>query len=78
MPTDYPKLWLSQWKVRIAYSGDNVEYVGEARAGIATSAVGWRIKKMTYSGSNVTQVDWADGNTNFDNIWDDRTDYTYS
>jgi len=80
MPKQFEKLWLSQWKVRIAYvSGtSNVEYVGEAKPGTATDATGWRIKKLTYSGNNVTQVNCADGNRNNDNIWDSRTDYTYS
>ena len=66
-------------KQRIAYTaGGLTEYVGEAAPGTATSAAGWRIKKLTYSGSSVTQIDYADGNANFDNIWDNRATYTYS
>ena len=64
----------------IAYdSNDRPEYVGEANPGTATSASSWRIKKIAYdTNGNVTSVKWADGNSNFDNVWDNRTSYTYS
>jgi len=79
MTKEFERLWLSQWKTRIAYDASgNAEYVGEAKPGTATSATGWRIKKITYDASNnATQINWADSNTNMDNIWDSRTDYTY-
>lgn len=79
MPKEFEKLWLSQWKIRIEYSDSNAIYVGEAKPGIGTDETGWRIKKITYDvNDNPTQINWADGNTNFDNIWDNRTTYTYS
>jgi len=61
-------------------ASNNPIYVGEALPGIATSATGWRIKKITYDASNnPTNVEWADGNTNFDNIMDNYLlGYTYS
>ena len=52
-------------------------YIGEADAGSARSAAVWRIRRVTESGQDV-DIEWADGNTDFDNIWDDRTTYTYS
>lgn len=51
-------------------------YQGWAAVGTATSAAGWRIRKITKTG-NVTSITWADSNANFDNIWDDRTGLTY-
>lgn len=62
------------------YDGSgNLIYKGEARAGTATSTAKWRIRKYTYSGSNLTAVAFADGNDAFDNVWDDRTTaYSYS
>ena len=84
MPSDYLKLMGTEWKVRIANvaSGNGVgspEYVGEANPNTATSAVGWRIKKITYdSNGNPTEVNWASGNANRDKIWDSRTTYAYS
>ena len=62
----------------VAYSGDNPEYVGWAAPGTATSASTWRIMKVTWSGSNPTNVKWADGDAKFDNVWDNRASYSYS
>ena len=80
MVMDEMNLLAIQWKMRIEYDGnDNAIYVGEAKAGTETNATGWRIKKITYDGNNnATQVDWADGNNNQDNIWDNRTSLSYS
>lgn len=54
----------------------NVVYVGYADPGTATSAASWRIKKIVTSPYPVTT--WADGNTNFDNVYDNRTSLTYT
>jgi hypothetical protein len=51
-------------------------YVGEAASGSSTSAPSWRIKRVDLS-SGVILV-WADGNSNFDNVWDNRASLTYS
>ena len=60
-------------------ASNNPIYVGETIPGSATSDSTWRIKKITYDGSNnPTDVQWADGNTNFDKIWDKRSDGTYT
>jgi len=37
----------------------------------------WRIKKMLKVGTIYT-FKFADGNSNFDNIWDDRASLTYT
>ncbi len=62
------------------YDGSgNVIYFGEALAGTATSAAGWRIKKLTYSGTgNLLTALWAGGSNTFVNIWDNRAGLTYS
>lgn len=76
----FEKWWLAQHKMRIEYdANDNPIYVGEAQAGIATDATGWRIKKITYDANdNPTQVDWADGDNNMDNKWSERSSLSYS
>lgn len=70
------------YKVRIEYTtisaSDYPLYVGKAAPGSASSAAVWQVKKLAYSGTNVTQVDWADGNDSFDNIWDNRASLAYS
>ncbi len=54
-----------------------VLYVGTAATGASESDPVWRIKSVdTSSGVTVT---WADGNSEFDNVWDDRaTGVAYS
>ena len=52
-------------------------YVGVAAIGSATSASSWQIKRLSVSGT-VTTVSWADGNSAFDNVWDDRASLSYS
>jgi len=63
---------------KIEYSGSNLLYLGEAPPGSATSAAAWRIQKYTYSGSNLTDTQYADGDEEFDNVWDDRASLSYS
>ena len=68
----------------LAIQMDEVEgeitYVGKAIPGSATSASVWQICKIDESGTNGVEliITWAEGNKNFDKIWDDRTTYTYS
>lgn len=65
--------------VKIEYSGDNAIYIGEAIPGSGTSSASWRIKKLTYSGDNVTDIKWAEGDSlTFNKNWDDRASYSYS
>lgn len=68
----------TRWTQKIAYTGDNVEYVGQAKPGTAASAASWSIKKLTYSGSNVTDIQWANSDNGFKFVWDDRATYTYA
>jgi len=66
----------------ISYDANaNAEYVGEAPAGNLAGVANpvWRIKKFTYDvNENVTSVAWADGDTDFDNIWANRAALSYS
>ncbi len=39
----------------------------------------WKICKYIWVGAQNVAIAWADGNTNYDKIWDDRdTAYTYT
>ena len=59
-------------------SGDStICYVGWAVPGVATSISQWMIKRLDESGDDLN-VDFADGNFLFDNIWDDRESLSYS
>jgi hypothetical protein len=81
MPTS---ISVFEYKQRIAYNGSSLaEYIGYARPGPGTASPGtaspiWRLCKLTYSGTNVIAIDWANGNQNYDKVWDSRTGYTYN
>ena len=65
-------------KMRAAYDGSgNLQYIGYAAPGTATSAAAWQIRKLTYSGGDVTQVDFAGSVNDYTKVWDDRTTYAY-
>lgn len=55
--------------------GATYTYIGHAEPGTATAASAWRIKRLTNSNSSVV---WADGDGDFDNVWDDRVSLVYS
>lgn len=65
------------YKTIIDEVNKNLSYVGDAIPGTVTSASLWKIRRIQTSGS-VTTVSFADGNSNFDNIWDNRASLTYS
>lgn len=65
-----------QYRKEIDDVGGTVLYIGEASPGTATSAASWRIKRITFTGDDASTV-WADGDENFDNIWDNRASLTY-
>lgn len=58
-------------------TNSSITYVGEAEPGSSTSDPVWRIKVVVETGNDIS-VEWADGNGNFDNIFDDRETINYS
>lgn len=50
-------------------------YLGKAAPGTLTSAANWQIMKISTASGTITT--WADGNSDFDNIWDNRQSLTY-
>lgn len=63
----------------IEYDGNgNAIYVGHAMPGTAKSAVGWRIKKITYDvNGNATDIAFASSSKQFLFIWNSRSSYIY-
>ena len=58
-----------------------IEYQGWAAPGTATSAGGWRIRKLTYDSSNrMSKIEWAGGRDDFNAsaTWDGRASLVYS
>lgn len=75
--------FLSGLKFRGEYTASNLIYKGVARPGTATSVAKWQICKLTYSGSDITQIDWPQdalghASEEYNFIWDNRASYTYS
>ena len=58
-------------------SDSSTWYKGWADVGTATSAASWRIQRITIS-SGTYSFDWADGDAEFDNVWDNRASLSYS
>ncbi len=61
-----------------AYSGDDLIYIGRAKPGTAKGVSQWQIRKLTYSASKVTDIQFMDGNLLFDGEWDERAGGAYS
>lgn len=64
-----------EYATRLATSG-SVTYVGKAAIGSSSASSVWQIKKIDETSGTV--ITWADGNSSFDNIWDNRASLTYS
>ncbi len=64
---------------QLAYDADtNLEYLGIAKIGSATSAEEWQIRRFTWTDNNLVTIEWTDGDFEFNNIWDNRTSLSYS
>jgi hypothetical protein len=60
---------------RIDEASATITYVGKAPVGSLTSNAVWKIFRIDESSGLV--ITYADGNTNFDNVWDSRAGLTY-
>lgn len=61
---------------RVDDTSPPITYVGKAVPGTATSSATWQIQKIDESSGVITT--WADGNSNYDNVWDLRSSLVYS
>jgi hypothetical protein len=52
-------------------------YVGEAVPGTLQATALWRIKRISIA-AGVTTIEWADGDSNFDNVFSNRASLAYS
>lgn len=63
---------------RIDFISDSILYKGEAVVGALESDAVWRIRKIVIGvDGDITEI-WADGDSNFNNIWNNRLNYSYS
>jgi len=63
-----------EYTVRLDDTG-TYTYVGQATPGTAEAAAVWQVKRITNA---TTTVLFADGNANFDNVWNNRASLSYS
>ena len=61
-------------------SGDTTYYTGWSSPGAGgTDAAVWKIRKVVVDSSgDITESGFADGNLNYDNVYDDRASLSYS
>lgn len=57
-------------------SASPITYIGLAALGSDTSQAVWQIKKIDETSG--IEITFADGNADFDNIWDNRASLTYT
>lgn len=62
---------------RVDFVNDNLLYKGEATVGTIDSHNGWRIKKITLGNDGDVTEQYANGDDNFINIWNDRLTLNY-
>lgn len=55
-----------------------ITYRGDALPGTLTSVAAWRVTRMTLQSDGDIEILYADGNDNYDNIWDNRLSLSYS
>jgi hypothetical protein len=67
----------NEFATKLDESPAGTTYVGKTPVGSATSTPSWQIMKMVETSTTLT-ITWADGDSAFDNIWDDRASLTYS
>jgi len=53
-------------------------YRGNAVPGTSTAAASWRCEEITIAVDGDVTILWADGNDNYDNIWNNRASLSYS
>lgn len=72
------------WKAfRGEYDGsNNLIYAAFAIEGSDEAERVWQLKRLTYSGTNLTAIEWPEidgkASSDFSFAWDDRATYTYS
>lgn len=67
---------MATYELKIDETDGTVFYAGQALPGSSAASAVWQIQKITL-GANSIDVVFADGNSNFDNVWDNRASLSY-
>lgn len=71
LPLDVPQA------IRLHEVDAATTFIGKGKPGSGDSAAVWQIQRLTVVGM-VILVEWAEGDDEFDNVWDDRASLSYS
>lgn len=63
---------------RIDEASATITYVGKAAVGADPADPVWRIFRMDTGTTPQTIITWADGNGDYDNVWNNRASLSYS
>jgi hypothetical protein len=74
---DSIETWAAALATRVDEASSTTTYVGKAVPGTAGGDSLWQITRISVSGT-VTTIEYADGNDNFDNVWNNRASLSYS
>jgi hypothetical protein len=64
--------------VRLDTASSTVTYVGKAPVGTAENAAGWKLFRLTSNAEGDLTIEYADGNSAYDNTWAARAALSYS
>jgi hypothetical protein len=64
--------------VRFDESTASLWYLGLSYPGASTSTPTWQIRRIILGPGGDLIVEWADGDVEFDNVWDNRGSLVYS
>ena len=71
------KSYDSREKVLVDEVSATLTYIGKAIPGSSLASAVWLIYRVSVSGA-ITTISHADGNSLYDNIWNDRASLSYS
>jgi hypothetical protein len=64
--------------IRLDVASPTVTYVGNAGYGSATASAVWKIKRLTSTAGGNLTIEYANGLSNYNQIWDNRASLNYS
>ena len=69
----------SQYIVSQSYGSNGlIEFVGRTLPNTGKGEAKWQIKKLTYDGRKITDIQYAGGTNAFNQIWNNRASLSYS
>ena len=63
---------------RVDFITDTLLYRGEAAPGTSESEPYWRLRRIIIGSDNDVTEEWAQGNAEYNKIWNNRLVYSYS